>query len=328
MKSVFVNSTQPNEKTLGYYKAQGVLSSLGKYTEGAQELPGDPLKLSEIVQGIILHDMWIAKYNVTPKTEQWCNALSPSVEDLLDTVVGVDQGEPFNHREPGDRVIACCREFSTMLCGILRAKGIPARARCGFAPYLAKEGFYEDHWMCEAWNGTSWQRVDPQIDSFQLKVFHDYAKEHSELGADYREMLMEFDPQNLKPGDFMIAGEAWQKCRSGDLSPNTFGIGVDLSKYGLRSPYGLWFIRGNLIRDFLALNKIELLPFVEGLEKTKIYWDDWTMMQPDAIISDEDMTLLDKISELTSNPDENLQEIQQLYTNSKQLHPPKSILAS
>jgi hypothetical protein len=139
---------------------------------------------------------------------------------------------------------------------------------------------------------------------------------------------MEFDPQNLKPGYFMLAGDAWQKCRNGDLDPNTFGIGVDLSKYGLRSPYGLWFIRGNLIRDFLALNKIELLPFVEGLEKTKSYWNDWAVMQPDAIISDKDTTLLDKIAELTANPDENLQEIQQLYLDAKQLHPPKSILAS
>jgi hypothetical protein len=320
--------TTPSEQTLEYYKTQGVLSSLGKYTESARALSGEPSKLSEVVQGIILHDMWIGKYNVTPKPEQWCSVLSPSMEDLLDTVVGVDHAEPFDNREPGDRVIACCREFSTMLCGMLRAKGIPARARCGFAPYLAKESFYEDHWMCETWNGTSWQRIDPQIDSIQLKVFHDYAKEHTELGADYRTMLIEFDPQNLKPEDFMLAGEAWQKCRNGDLDPNKFGIGVDLSKYGLRSPYGLWFIRGNLIRDFLALNKIELLPFVEGLEKTKTYWDDWAIMQPDATMSDGDVVLLDKIAELTSDPDKNLRLIKQLYTETKELHPPQSILAT
>ena len=320
--------TTSDTDTLAYYKGQGPLSSLGKHTQDAQQLSDDPSKISKIVQGIILHDMWIARYKVNPKPEQWCGVLSPSMEDLVDTVVGVDHAKPFTYREPSERVIACCREFSTMLCGIFRAKGIPARARCGFASYLAKEGFHEDHWMCEVWNGNAWQRIDPQIDEFQLKTFRKWGEEHTEPGTDRRALFMEFDPQNLKPGDFMFAGEAWLKCRSGGLDANNFGIGIDLSKYGIPSPYGLWFIRGNLIRDFLALNKIELLPYVEGLEKSPTYWDNWSIMQHGADVSDEDTELLDRIAELTLDPDANLILIQKLYADSEQLHPPKEFLPS
>ena len=50
-------------------------------------------------------------------------------------------------------------------------------------------------------------------------------------------------------------------------------------------------------------------------------------MQPDTIISDEDMTLLDKIAGLTLDPDNNLQTIRELYAETETLHPPKNILA-
>lgn len=308
---------------LVYYSKQGQLSGLGKHTQAAKELSSDICCLTEVVQGIILHDMWIDRYKVKPKPSQWCRVLSPSMEDLLDTVVGVNNTEPFERREPGERVIACCREFSTMLCGVLRAKGIPARARCGFAPYLAKEGYYEDHWMCEAWDEDRWQRIDPQIDSFQLRTIKSYAKDHTELGEHYRSMLLELDPLNLKPGDFLTAGEVWIKCRSGEMDFNRFGIDVDLSRYKIKStPFGEWFVRGNLLRDFLALNKIEVLPFVEGLEKKKTYWDDWAIMKPEYVATKEDEVLLDLIAKMTLDPDNNLESIQKLYTSNIHFHPP------
>ncbi len=311
---------------LGYYKMPGGLSDLGKYSQNVKDIALDPKSLSKVVQGIILHDMWIGRYNVTPKPSQWCSALAPSMEDLLDTVVAIDKAGPFKHREPGERVIACCREFSTMLCGILRAKGIPARARCGFAPYLAEEGYFEDHWMCEVWDGTRWQRVDPQIDDFQLNTIQNYAKKHDNLGADYRSILLELNPLDLKPTDFLLAGDVWLKYRADKIEPRKFGIDTDLRRYNIISPpFGEWFIRGNLIRDFLALNKIEILPFVEGLEKSKNYWDNWRIMLPDAKVSEDEMALFDKIAESSLAPDNNLEEIQSLYEENELLHPPNGL---
>jgi hypothetical protein len=311
---------------LEYYKEQGGLSSLGKHASNTDELSLDPKKLSEVVQGIILHDVWIGRYNVTPKSGQWCSALAPKMEDLLDTVVAIDGDEPFKHREPGERVIACCREFSTMLCGILRAKGVPARARCGFAPYLAEAGYFEDHWVCEVWDGRRWQRVDPQIDDFQLNTIQNYAKKHKNLSSEYRSTLLELNPLDLKSTDFLLAGDIWLKYRADKIDPRKFGIDTDLRRYNIISPpFGAWFIRGNLIRDFLALNKIEVLPFVEGLEKSKNYWEDWQIMMPDAKVSEDEIALFDKVAELSLDPDNCLEEIQNLYKENELLHPPSGL---
>ena len=38
-----------------------------------------------------------------------------------------------------------CRDFSTMLCTVLRYQNTPARARCGFGAYFLPD-HYEDHW--------------------------------------------------------------------------------------------------------------------------------------------------------------------------------------
>jgi hypothetical protein len=51
------------------------------------------------------------------------------------------------------------------LIAALRAKGIPARGRCGFGAYF-NPPFFEDHWVCEYWDADKerWILVDTQFD--------------------------------------------------------------------------------------------------------------------------------------------------------------------
>lgn len=66
-------------------------------------------------------------------------------------------------------------------------------------------------------------------------------------------------------------------CRDGEEDPEKFGI------FDMR---GMGFILGNLIRDLLALNKIEILP-----------WDPWGMMvEKDGEPPKENLKLLDQIA--------------------------------
>ena len=54
---------------------------------------------------------------------------------------------------------------------------------------------------------------------------------------------------------------------------------------------GLWFVRGNLIRDVASLNKVELLP-----------WDGWGLIdRKDENISLDELSLLDKVALMTSD---------------------------
>jgi transglutaminase-like putative cysteine protease len=49
------------------------------------------------------------------------------------------------------RVVGTCRHFATLACAILRARGVAARARCGFGTYFV-EGRGLDHWITEYWH--------------------------------------------------------------------------------------------------------------------------------------------------------------------------------
>lgn len=80
--------------------------------------------------------------------------------------------------------------------------------------------------------------VDAQLDAFQCT-----------------EMKITFDPLDVPRDQFIVGGRAWQMARSGQVDPERFGI-FDM--------HGLGFVRGNLVRDVAALNKVELLP-----------WDCW-----------------------------------------------------
>ena len=124
-------------------------------------------------------------------------------------------------------------------CALLRHRGIPARARCGFGTYF-RPGCGLDHWITEYWREDvgRWVRVDTQhLD--QAFVPH---------------------PEDLQTGEFLTGGEAWSAYREGQLDATTFGVD------GTEN-FGPGEIRGNAIRDLAALNKIEMLP-----------WDEWGRM--------------------------------------------------
>src|SRR5262249_44789940 len=157
-----------------------------------------------------------------------------------------------------------CQHFTLMLVGILREQGIPARARCGFGAYF-NPGRFEDHWVAEYWNAAEarWILVDAQLDAVQRDTFK-----------------VPFSTLDVPRDQFIVAGAAWQMCRSGKADPECFGL--------THVPHlrGMWFIAGNLVRDFAALNKMELLP-----------WDAWGMMPgPESNLSEESKTFLDKVA--------------------------------
>jgi hypothetical protein len=60
------------------------------------------------------------------------------------------------------------------------------------------------------------------------------------------------EPEDLRPGQFLSGGEAWQAYREGRIDATRFGV------YGT-SNFGPGEIRGNAIRDLAALNKVEIV---------------------------------------------------------------------
>ena len=301
-----------NSKSLNYYSTPGNITKLNKYADFLSWLSDDPRVIFQVVQGLLIHDLWVKNFDIELNKKQMNEQNIAYMEDLLDKALELSSLSLSAPRNPEKRVICCCREFATLMCAILRFKGIPARSRCGFATYFADNGFFDDHWICEYWNieDNCWIMVDPQIDPFIQST-----------------ICMKGNPLNLTQQEFVTAGKAWKMCRSGEYNPVKFGIGCDPKLFGLESLYGLWLVRGNLLRDFAALNKIETIPFLVRLDKG-LTWDSWELIsKKDDDITDEEMNLLDTIAELSISPDQYFDEIQQFFNEEKRLQPPANILA-
>jgi len=79
--------------------------------------------------------------------------------------------------------------------------------------------------------------------------------------------------------------------------------------------HGLWFIRGNVIRDLASLNKMELLP-----------WDCWGLIEDDfENHSEGDLTLLDQVASLTLSDKLSFSKIRSIYKANKGLLVPPVI---
>lgn len=262
-------------------------------SRGAQlsALPKDVATLVKIVQGVLLHaEMAPFLYEVKFSEEQRRDMHVRPLSEMLMRIGAIDAHPLTSAREPGRRMPCVCRHFSLMLCGILREQGIPARARCGFGAYF-NQGKFEDHWVCEYWNApqSRWVLVDAQMDAAQQKAFR-----------------LDFDPLDVPRDRFIIAGDAWQMCRSGRADPNRFGLSM------VPHLHGLWFVAGNVIRDLAALNRMEMLP-----------WDVWGMMSlEDAGLSEEKRALLDRIAALTLAGDARFAEVREIYESDVRLRVP------
>ena len=195
-------------------------------------------------------------------------------------------------REPADRLPGNCRHFTVLTAAMLRAQGIPARARCGFGGYFGT-GTFEDHWVCESWDEATrrWKLADAQIDDVQLGLFE-----------------VDFDLMDVPREAFLVAGDAWRLCRDGGADPARFGL-------SLMGEGGYWWIAANLLRDVAALNNMEMLP-----------WDVWgAMPAPDDAISDGQCALFDRVAGLTRDPDATFAELTRAYAGDARLRVPATV---
>jgi transglutaminase superfamily protein len=226
---------------LSFYAAAGPMTTLGGFRqELLAGMPSEPELVARIVQGLVIHDAWAGAYQVTVSRERWADGQIRSAARMLRRVLELDGRALTEARPAASRFVGNCRHFSTLTVALLRYRGVPSRARCGFASYFEPEKWH-DHWVVEYWDDGHWVTMDPQIDDLQRKL--------TGLAA---------DPMALPAGTFLTAGAAWRRCRHGQEDPESFRA---------RGVKGRDPIISNLARDFAALNKVEMLP-----------WDGWGIL--------------------------------------------------
>jgi hypothetical protein len=281
-----------NAEVLTYYGEPGPFTDLSLHAARVRELPETLLELCRIVQGLVVHPFLAHLYGLDPGTLRQDELQIRGATAIVDRMLAIDPRPLAEARPPDRRFVGNCRHFTVLLCALLRARGVPARARCGFGAYFAPSRF-EDHWVCEVWDEprSEWRLVDAQLDPLQREA-----------------LKISFDPLDVPRTQFLVAGDAWQRCRSGSADPQCFGI-LDLR--------GFWFVRGNLVRDAAAHAKRELLP-----------WDGWGLMldrdrQSDAV----ELALLDRVAELTQAGEERHAELLALQDSEPGLRVPRVIVS-
>lgn len=262
----------------------------GRYAALLDQVPTADLdQLSSTVRNVIVH------YRASGEELPAENLAEIHARRLVDKLA-LDQqrhaGALTHPRPVQDRVQGCCRDHTLLCVGLLRQHGVPARSRVGFADYF-EAGWHHDHVIPEFWNGTRWQRFEPELDG------------PSALLA---------DPRDIPAGSgFETAAEVWLGHRRAELDVQTYGVDRDVP--GER---GAWFVRNYVLLELAHRFGDELL-----------LWDNWGVMDgPGA--GERDLDLIDEVAELSVAADQGDQPAQarllQRYREDDRLHPGPVVL--
>ncbi len=271
---------------LTYYTQPGPMTDPGPYAHLFDGLPTDIPALVKTLQGVMVHIFWAGSYGLELTDERKAEVNLRTVEKQLARILELDD-RPLTEARPHERkLVGNCRDFSVMMTAILRRQGVPARARCGFGTYFIP-GHYEDHWVVEYWNTeqSRWVLVDAQLDALMQEA-----------------LKLDFDPLDTPRNRFIVGGDAWQMCRRGEANPDDFGI---------FEWHGIEFVRGDLLRDFLAFSKVEILPWDGG-------WGYLVELAPEQI--EPTYALMDRVAALTLADD--FAAVRALYEEDAGFHPP------
>ena len=290
MSTQLNDTARSSQKILAVYRGDGPMTSDATHAALFAALPRDVANLARVMQGLLLHQHIAPAYGQTLSGHRLAEPHIRSVRKMLDQLLAHDASPLTTPRSPDKRLVGVCRHFTTLFVTALRATGFAARARCGFGGYF-EPGKFIDHWVCEYWNEPQarWVLVDAQIDELQRGLFK-----------------IDFDLLDVPRDRFVIAGEAWRQCRDGQN---------DADKFGIMQMTGLWFIAGNVLRDFAALNNVEMLP-----------WDVWgPMLRPGEAANAAQLALLDRLAALTCAPDASFAELRDLYLSDANLRVPATV---
>lgn len=278
------------EPILEFYKKTSCYTDLGAYKEFAQNLPDDIEELCLLQRNQIIHpvnlidEKWRNNKNSffgdmtkVPITRlEYEDDIFPTAQSILAELLRKNCNYSKN-REIQNKVHVTCRGQAILLASILKAKGISARARSGFAAYTDNEGIYWDHWITEYFDEISgkWQLAD----------------------ADCCCNDIDFNPYNLPREKFLFGANAWLGVRQQEYKEEIICYDSNPVTIGLKAA-----IRG-LFYDFHCLMNDEII----FLHIPKYVRD------KNFELSEEEYKELDDLAELMCEPDTNFKKLQEIW---------------
>jgi len=269
---------ETHDELLSFYRQQTEFSDPGPHTQAFDGLPEDIPALCRVLQGNVVHMWWIGEqtYGFTKadlKTDgrDIVDEISlRTTADMLGRIFEMDPRPLTEPREPRQRLVGNCRDYTLLLVSILRHRGVPARARTGTARYFFSDGRLEDHWICEFWNEKAgrWQQADAQIDDVMLKT-----------------MKPTFDVTDIPEGQFLTGWQCHDELASGRVKPEGIGFPPDYC--------GMGYVLNKMQSDLACMTGLEVLP-----------WGGWGIGGPDGGTLPGDGDLTQRMFDLLKRIDE------------------------
>jgi hypothetical protein len=162
--SVSARQIRNEADLLNFYRQYSEYTDPGKYKYLYENLPDSLPELCSLIGSQYINYGWeLDNYRELIPKERWNESFKyPTVKSALEGLRSYDSRGLVKDRKPENRLMLICRDSALLLASILKYRGIPARVRYGFAPYLIP-GFHAHHVICEVWNEKEnrWMLVDP-----------------------------------------------------------------------------------------------------------------------------------------------------------------------
>jgi len=277
-----------------FYATQSRVTDPGRFADLASGVAGDLPAMRAAAQQLVFHyradgdftENGIDAGRISEIDTRYAEGILGRLEQLADQPLA-------KPRQPSQRVVGCCRDFTVLFLSIARGHAVPARARVGFATYFVP-GWYIDHVVAEVWDAHEerWRLVDP------------------ELADDYTDSTdgQRIDPLDIPAAKFLTGARAWQVCRAGTADAGKFVVDPGLE---LPLTRGWPYVRHNLVHDLASLAKHEM-----------VLWDNWGIADIDGEPSTGQLALLDALATAISSGDAAVDLIESYYQREEFRVPP------
>lgn len=285
-----------NEKLCKHYLKTSIYTYVGAYKEFVLSLPDDIPSIGMLVCDQITHpsmyftepspyleDTYFGKFSSYPK-HRFKNEdeLYITAVSMLAGILRFDEMGFTKNRDVSKRITVSCRQASVLFSAILKAKGIPCRSRAGFMDFGDAGERFLEHWVNEYWDFNENRWVLADIDGY-----YEYEQRFG---------YSQFDLPRRK---FVTAQEAWLYLRRNTLD----------KKLDVFSPDLLEGVCEYLFMDFHALMNNEIFYSYQPLY----------LRGGIKGLSESELGELDYLAELLTDPDKNIEKIEELYMTDEKL---------
>lgn len=281
---------------LEHYKKTGTYTYAGLYGDYFRSLPDEVPVLGRLVCSQVIHRVTLKEGNTNANETllygdmnryPWHRMRCEDDVFLTATALTAElfrlDGRGFvRDRKVEDKLVVTCRYVSVLMSAILKAKGIPARSRAGFAPYF-KEGVSMDHWVNQYYSKEENRWLTFDADGF------------------YEEGGMPLSQYDIPDDRFDWSAKAYLDVRSGKTDGKQYLYADGLGTCGLPA------IIRYLMYDFHALMNDELTySFLPAYLDGRL-----------AHLTEGELQELDRLAEWLSEPDKYFEELCKLWEQEK-----------